>query len=563
MNLPLSSVRPLQQSIPPMKDTLRSSARAFARAALRPAFALALAGLVSASAATVNGTLNKDVTAKEKFPTTNYGADAILQVSAQTGYTKYVYLQFTVSGIPAGATGISAQLKLRSQTTGTGRSITAHAVTSTSWTESALNWSNKPALGTALSTVSSHTSGADSVWAVGAHVTGNGTFALGLDGTYSGDTTFSSKEGSNAPVLVVTYTPPAAYAVYWGNTHAHTTYTVSHGGVPPDNGPPSGHYTMARNAANNMDFYVTTDHSQETTFHPTSATNAAWVNSKADATAATDSTFVALTGYEHSENNGDSQGPNPGNGHINVINTNTYLDALESPVDLPYLYNWLANTAQPNGTGLPIVASFNHPGLTQYNNWAYRTAAATDIITLLEVINSNDSIHESSYRAANNAGWKVSPTSGNDNHGFWGMNWKGTVHNSRVGVLATALTKAAILDAMKNRRTFATRNKNLALHYTANGVIMGSTLSSPGTITFVVTATDPDTGTNNNITLIEVVRPDGTVAASFTPPAGSYSVNWTSTAVSVGTNKYFYVRARNAEFGATAMGWAAPIWTGL
>lgn len=560
MNLPFSSVRPLQQLIPPMKDTLRSPARAFARVALRPAFALALAGLVSASAATVNGALNKDVAAKERFPTTNYGADTIIQVSAQTGYAKHIYLQFTVSGIPAGSTGISAQLKLRSQTTATGRSITAHAVTSTSWTEAGLNWSNKPALGTALSTVSSHTSGADSVWAVGGHVTGNGTFALGLDGTYSGDTTFSSKEGANAPVLVVTYTPPAAYSVYFGNTHAHSTYTSSHGAVPPDNGPPIQHFNLAKNAANNMDFYVTTDHSQETAFEPTNANNAAWLDTKADAAEATDAGFVGLAGYEHSENNA---GPNPGTGHINVINTATYLDALETGIDLPYLYNWLANTAQPNGSGLPIVASFNHPGLTQYNNWGYRTAAVTDIITLLEVINSNDGIHESSYRAANNAGWKVSPTSGNDNHGFWGLNWNGTVHNSRVGVLATALTKAGILDAMKNRRTFATRNKNLALHYTANGVIMGSTLGTPSTITFVVTAADPDTGTNNNITLIEVVRPDGSVAASFTPPANSYSVNWTSSAISVGTNKYFYVRASNAEFGATAMAWAAPIWTGL
>jgi len=541
-----------------MKDTLRSPARAFARAALRPAFAFALAGLVSASAATVNGTLNKDVTAKEKFPTANYGADTILQVSNQTGYTKHLYVQFTVSGIPAGSTGISAQLKLRSQTTGTSRAITAKAVTSTSWTETGLTWSNKPAFGTTLSTVSSHTSGADSVWDVSGHVTGNGTFAIGLDGTYSGDTTFSSREGANAPVLVVTYTPPASYNVYFGNTHAHSTYTSTHGGVPPDNGLPIEHFNLAKNATNNMDFYVLTDHSQEPALDPTSATNAAWVDTKADAAQATDGTFVGLAGFEHSENNGPG-----GTGHINVMNTNTYLDALEAGIDLPYLYNWLENTAQPNGTGLPIVASFNHPGTTQYNNWADRTPGVTNIITMLEVINSNTGIHEDAYRAANNAGWKVSPTSGNDNHGFWGMNWKGTVHNSRIGVLATALTKAGILDAMKNRRTFATRNKNLALHYTANGVIMGSTLSTPSTITFVVTATDPDTGTNNNITLIQIVRPDNTVAASFTPPANSFTVNWTSPAISVGSNKYFYVRARNAEFGTASMAWAAPIWTGL
>src|SRR6185369_10796422 len=114
-----------------------------------------------------------------------------------------------------GATGISAQLKLRSQTTGTGRSITAHTVSNTGWGEATLTWNNKPfPLGASLSTVSSHTSGQDSVWDVSGAVTGNGTFALGLDGTFSGDTTFTSKEGANPPQLVVTYTPPPTYTIY-------------------------------------------------------------------------------------------------------------------------------------------------------------------------------------------------------------------------------------------------------------------------------------------------------------------------------------------------------------
>lgn len=504
-------------------------------------------------AATVNGTLQKDVMAKEKFPTTNFGSDVNLQTSNQPTFRKIIYVQFTVSGIPAGSTGISAQLKLRSQTTGTGRSISAHPVSSTSWTEAGLTWNNRPAVGgTTLSTVSSHTAGQDSVWAVGGHVNGNGTFALGLDTTFSGDTTFTSEEGGVAPVLTVTYTPPSTFNVYRGNTHAHTTYTSSHGEVPPANGPPSEHHAHAKAAGFN--FYVTTDHSQEVAFNPTSATNPAWVDTKNAAAAATDGTYVGLAGYEHSENNG---GTNPGNGHINVINTNGYLDALESGVDLPYLYNWLTTTA-PNGSGMPIVASFNHPDTNQYNNWAYRTdyPGITDIICLLEVIAGADSNKEASYRAANNAGWKVAPTVALDNHGFWGI----TNHDARVGVLATALTKAGILDGMKNRRTFASFDKNATLHYTANSVIMGSTLSTPSSITFVVTASDPDTGdANDRLTAIEIIAPDGTIAASTS--ISTYSTVWTSPAVSVSGRKYFYVRMRNAGSGIVAI--AAPIWTGL
>lgn len=506
-----------------------------------------------AHAATVNGVLNKDVMAKEKFPADNFGTDVELQVSAQPTFQKIAYLQFTVSGIPAGSTGITAQLKLRCNVGGTSRPITAHAVTSTSWTEAGVTWNSKPALGTSLSTVSTHTAGADSVWAVGGHVTGNGTFALGLDTTFSGDTKFSSKEGANDPVLVVTYTPPPTYSVYHGNTHSHTSYTSSHGAVAPDQGPPSEHHSRAKAAG--FDFYATTDHSQEVAFDPTSVTNAAWVDTKNAAAAATDSTYVGIAGFEHSDNDG---GTNPGKGHINVLNSNAYLDALEPGIDLPYLYNWLA-TAAPNGSGLPVVASFNHPAVDQYNNWDYRTSAATDIICLLEVVSSGDTSKEASWRAANNAGWKVGATCGIDNHGFWGI----TNLDGRVGVLATALTKAAILDGLKNRRTFASFDKNAVLHYTVNGgTMMGQTLSSPSTVTFTITASDPNTGdAADQITAIEVVDPAGTVVASTT--LATYSTVWTSPAVSVSGKKYFYVRMKNSGGGTAPMAWASPIWTGL
>lgn len=516
-------------------------------------------------AATVNGVLNKDTMAKEHFPADPFGSDVELQVSAQTGYQKIAFLQFTVSGIPAGATGISAQLKLRCTAGGTSRPITAHAVTSTSWTEAGLTWNNKPALGTALSTVSTHTAGADSVWAVGAHVTGNGTFAIGLDTTFSGDTKFSSKEGATAPVLVVTYTPPPTYSIYRGNTHSHTSYTWSHGAqydangnLRPDwqnyQGPPSEHHARAKAAG--FDFYATSDHSQETTLDPTSLTNAAWVDTKNAAAAATDSTYLGIAGFEFSENNQGVPNANRGTGHINVFNTNAYLDASEAP-DLPYLYGWLP-TAAVNGSG-PVFASFNHPSDTQYNNWAYRTTAATDMITLLEVVSSGDTSKETAYRAANNAGWKVAPTCGIDNHGFDGI----TAKVARVGVLATALTKAAILDALKNRRTFASLDINATLHYTVNGgIMMGQTLSSPSTITFTVTASDPNTGDPaDKITAIEIVDPAGTVVASTA--VSTYSTVWTSPAVSVSGKKYFYVRMRNSGSGTAPMAWAAPIWTGL
>ena len=278
--------------------------------------------------------------------------------------------------------------------------------------------------------------------------------------------------------------PLPQYHIYAGNTHSHTSNTWSHGdqfiqaktesseknmpgiSVSPEGvqspgksrtlkpdwqkyqGPPSAHFALAK--AQGYDFYITTDHSQEAAFQPVSPSNAAWMAAKRDAANATDASFVAIAGYEHSENNGPK-----GTGHLNVINSSEYLNALAPGIDLPYLYRWLA-TVPPNGDG-PVVASFNHPGPRGYGNWAFRDPQVTDIITLLEVINSNKKLHYEAFVNALDKGWKVSPVCGNDNHGFWGISH----HTSRTFVLATARTKAAILDAMKNRRTYASLDGNI------------------------------------------------------------------------------------------------------
>ncbi len=301
-------------------------------------------------------------------------------------------------------------------------------------------------------------------------------------------------------------TPPApVYHIYSGNTHSHTIYTASHGEqYVPDRskklvlvgatqygtnqtlkadwekhqGPPAAHFALAK--ADGYDFYITTDHSQEKDFQPPSPSNAAWLATRRAAAAATDRNFVALAGYEHSENNGPG-----GTGHINVINSAEYLNALAPGIDLPYLYKWLA-TVPANGDG-PVVASFNHPGPRQYNNWDYRDAKVTDIITMLEVINSNKSIHYQAFVNALDKGWKVSPVCGNDNHGYWGI----THHTSRTFVLATNKTKVAILEAMKNRRTYASLAGHIQCRYTVNGAIMGSTLDRPTEFRFEINVSDP------------------------------------------------------------------------
>ncbi|HWQ93306.1 MAG TPA: hypothetical protein VN673_16650 [Clostridia bacterium] len=377
-----------------------------------------------------------------------------------------------------------------------------------------------------------------------------------------------------------TNVPLPQYHIYAGNTHSHTTNTWSHGeqygtakaaGVAgkqkdkpakvlkPDwqkhQGPPAAHYALAKSKG--YDFYITADHSQEAAFQPPSQTNDAWLAAKREAAAATDGNFVAIAGYEHSENNG----PN-GTGHLNVINGSEYLNALAEGIDLASLYQWL-KTVAPNGDG-PVVASFNHPGPRGYDNWAGYDPQVGDIITLLEVINSNKKIHYEAFVNALDRGWKVSPVCGNDNHGFWGIEH----HTSRTYVLATAKTKVAILDGMKNRRTYASLEGNIQCRYTVNGEMMGSTLKRPDSFQFDISISDPDTShPEDKITKIDIVKDGGAVVQVYNPTP-AYSVSWKPT-IHDATNRFFFVRVWNAGGGDAAGGkpanpvaWLAPTWTG-
>ena len=386
------------------------------------------------------------------------------------------------------------------------------------------------------------------------------------------------------------------YRVYAGNTHSHTANTWSHGaqwlGKPdekqditpqrtnvalksmklkPDwqkfQGPPSQHYTLAKK--HGFDFYAVTDHSQEEALHPTGPNNPAWREMLRDAAAISDANFIALAGFEYSENDGPG-----GKGHINVINASTYLNALEKGMDLPYLYKWL-QTVKPNGDG-PVVAVFNHPAEPKHDqcgHWNYRDAGVTDIITMCEVVNG-DKYKKEHYDAWLNAlekGWKLAPVSGHDNHA------SDTIarRKSRTFVLATAKTKPAILDAMKNRRAYAALKQRIDCRYTVNGQIMGSTLAAtaaaaPTEFRFDIAINDPDTGNPaHKITKIDIVTDAGKVVQTHAPTP-AHSVRWSPVITDTeGKNKYYFVRVWSASGGdvpsatpESPVAILAPVWTG-
>jgi hypothetical protein len=173
---------------------------------------LALSGLLIATAAyadTCQTTSVADAYVSQQQPSTNFGTATTLQTDKRGGKNRQSLVQFNLTCIPAGATGISVKLRvLASSVLSGGPRLGAYGALNT-WTETGVNWNNRPGSEGFLSV----TSLSQNQWAeldVTSWVTGNGTWSLLLrqDSTGGGAIdSFHSREGLNDPQLVVTYTP--------------------------------------------------------------------------------------------------------------------------------------------------------------------------------------------------------------------------------------------------------------------------------------------------------------------------------------------------------------------
>jgi DNA/RNA endonuclease YhcR with UshA esterase domain len=243
---------------------------------------------------------------------------------------------------------------------------------------------------------------------------------------------------------------------------------------------------------------------------------------------------VALRGVEWSHDEA---------GHINVLNTNTLLSRTDPRFDeLSEIYTWLVNNPD-------VVAQFNHPDPSYggtFDDFAFHPAAAR-VITLQEIGNNAQryTTYEPSFIQSNTAGWKTGPTINGDTHvAEWG-----TDTPARTGLVATSLTEAALVEAMRARRVFATEDPNLALAVRGNDVWMGSVLTTTGPIALTVNVVDPDPEPIT-LTVVENNLPVDTV--SLTGSGGE----WTTTVQGL-PGHFYWVKATQAD-GDQA--YSTPIW---
>ncbi|MGG1551849.1 DUF7594 domain-containing protein [Paenibacillus ferrarius] len=132
---------------------------------------------------------------------TSFMGGTTTSMNVYNSQNKAAYMKFTVSGA---GTISDAILKVKCVTGGTA-TIGAYAGTgNNTWTESDLAWNNQPAVGSLLESKNiTFVAGTVYSFNVKPLVTANGTYSIILKSTEGSEVTFSTKEGSSAPQLIV------------------------------------------------------------------------------------------------------------------------------------------------------------------------------------------------------------------------------------------------------------------------------------------------------------------------------------------------------------------------
>lgn len=256
-----------------------------------------------------------------------------------------------------------------------------------------------------------------------------------------------------------------------GNLHSHTSYSD---GVQT----PADAFSYAHDVAD-LDILVVTDHLEQLYFvNPSDR----WGLCRQQADAATaPGQFAAACGYEY----GSGYGILESDGHCNVFFAEGLFPAVQ--LDFHDFYDTLV--------GCPsCIGQFNHPGDEESQHFEHFSYFA-DVdrrMNLFEFNGSGDTW--GLFFQALDAGWHVSPTINQDNHG---PDW-GTQNDTRSGLYLVDLSAESIHEAMRNRRSFASFDKNASLRVrSSHGCWMGSILTTDEGFDLVAEAEDDDDGFAN------------------------------------------------------------------
>lgn len=353
----------------------------------------------------------------------------------------------------------------------------------------------------------------------------------------------------SAGVLMVT-PAEAQYHTYWGDLHGHTAHSDGKGSL-------DHYFVYARDTAR-LDFVVVSDHDYGNAA-PWKLPGETWAltNDKVDEYTVNGS-FVAIAGYEWTSlskywtpEEALFRGPVKYYNHKNVYfpgRVDDIFSARDSAYNRPDL---LARAVGPLGG----LIHNNHLNRAKWPDQFDYDPANSSVIANSEMwadtMQSWRGLYtgytESLLREYLRQGGRTGFVGVSDTHS--GQPAAGTA------VLARELTRPAIFEALRLRRTYAVYNARISLDVRINGHLMGEEFETadPPRIAVTVHGTD-------DIEELVIVR-DGSVIYAIHP--GTRDARFDYVDKDFGGTSYYYVRVVQVDtdqLGNHSRAWSSPIW---
>lgn len=324
-----------------------------------------------------------------------------------------------------------------------------------------------------------------------------------------------------------------------GNLHAHTAYSDGAAGSTPQS---AMEYARSSGQA---DFFAITDHTHYYNT-PTPDNKIKWDETRRMANLVNrDEQFVTPVGFEMTW-----AAVHGRYGHMNTFATDWYVNPYDIRPDTGYMWSMADYFAKLKEDGNRYaISQFNHPSdqFGYFDDFNLHDPVVDSRVQLIELRSDE---HDRYYTRALDKGWHVAPANNQDNHA---ANWI-TRDEGRTVVVAPRNTQADLFEAIRNRRTYSSWDKNAQVLFTVNGEPMGSVLNNPAALNVAVDAYDPDAG--DSFAKIELFADGNTKVASWNGTA-SNSVVWTTALAS--EYSYYFVRITQSDGNVIT---TAPVWTG-
>ncbi len=374
-----------------------------------------------------------------------------------------------------------------------------------------------------------------------------------------------------AACLAVPAAVSAQERVYFGNLHSHTSY--SDGSATPEEA-----YRHGRDVAR-LDLLAVTEHNHLGRMATEPVLYGGAMSPSLISTAGrfnADGQFVAIYGQEFSS-------ISSGN-HANVLEVGEVIASAQVPNGdwRSLLATWLP--AHLDSQNRPAILLLNHPAISDSPNereygrddfssaeaWRSALDAHASLINIVNGPSHGGAApgrpSEGEFRRYLNLGFHLAPTADQDNHR---ENW-GSAAETRTGVVAETLTKAALLDALRNRRVYASEDRNLRVIARVHGELQGTRVTgaqvpaagTPLPITVDLSDDDePNAGYQIEVFSDDIGGEEAVVALPAATTAGNSQVVINGLSYSGGA-QYVFLRITQSfdDTDGRDRVWTAPVW---